>query len=200
MRPTRGFIPRIVIEPREKILRTAFAVLRTFGGPGQPYPPIWPCSTRGLPCLRCCHRSGGLLLHRFTLACAALEQARKRFCLQPAAECNLHRRFAFCGTFRGRILANPTPWRYQARRPSVPKRRSPDFPPARIALRRLHQRSPAPPAGFHYKGKGHVKSSEFPAGRHSCMCGMSHIANVNGRRTTALAVARGARGAYHFGQ
>ncbi len=37
-------------------------------GPGQPSPPIWPCSTRGLPCLRCHHRSGGLLPHLFTLA------------------------------------------------------------------------------------------------------------------------------------
>ena len=37
-------------------------------GPGQPSPPIWPCSTRGLPCPRCCHRGGGLLPHLFTLA------------------------------------------------------------------------------------------------------------------------------------
>ena len=36
-------------------------------GPGQPSPPIWPCTTRGLPCLPCCHGSGGLLPHRFTL-------------------------------------------------------------------------------------------------------------------------------------
>ncbi len=37
-------------------------------GPGRPSPPIWPCTTRGFPCLRCCHRSGGLLPHLFTLA------------------------------------------------------------------------------------------------------------------------------------
>jgi len=96
MQPTRGF---------------------TCIGPGQPYPPIWPCSTRGFPCLRCRHRSGGLLPHRFTLACASLELACERFCLSPAAERIPHWRFRFCGTVRSRILANPAPWRYQARRP-----------------------------------------------------------------------------------
>ena len=34
---------------------------------GQLSPPIWPCTTRGLPCPRCYHRGGGLLPHRFTL-------------------------------------------------------------------------------------------------------------------------------------
>ncbi len=63
-----------------------FAVLRIFIELGQLFPPIWPCSTRGLPCLRCRHRSGGLLPHRFTLTCAAPKQARERFCLLPAAE------------------------------------------------------------------------------------------------------------------
>ncbi len=29
--------------------------------------PIWPCSVRGLPCLRYHYRSGGLLPHLFTL-------------------------------------------------------------------------------------------------------------------------------------
>ena len=41
---------------------------RAFGEPGRLSPPIWPCTTRGFPCLRCCHRSGGLLPHLFTLA------------------------------------------------------------------------------------------------------------------------------------
>src|SRR6266436_7591827 len=36
--------------------------------PGRLSPPIWPCTTRGFPCPRCCHRSGGLLPHLFTLA------------------------------------------------------------------------------------------------------------------------------------
>src|SRR5713226_9896593 len=35
---------------------------------GRLSPPIWPCTTRGFPCLRCRHRSGGLLPHLFTLA------------------------------------------------------------------------------------------------------------------------------------
>src|SRR5258707_11403803 len=38
------------------------------GEPGRFSPPIWPCTTRGFPCLRCRHRSGGLLPHLFTLA------------------------------------------------------------------------------------------------------------------------------------
>src|SRR5580704_1653308 len=36
--------------------------------PGRLSPPIWPCTTRGFPCLVCCHTSGGLLPHLFTLA------------------------------------------------------------------------------------------------------------------------------------
>ena len=36
--------------------------------PGRLSPPIWPCTTRGFPCPRCYHRSGGLLPHLFTLA------------------------------------------------------------------------------------------------------------------------------------
>ena len=35
--------------------------------PGRLSPPIWPCTTRGFPCLVCLHTSGGLLPHRFTL-------------------------------------------------------------------------------------------------------------------------------------
>src|SRR5712692_1209787 len=36
--------------------------------PGRLSPPIWPCTTRGFPCPRCCHQGGGLLPHLFTLA------------------------------------------------------------------------------------------------------------------------------------
>jgi len=51
---------------------------------GQLSPPIWPCTTRGLPCPRHYCRGGGLLPHRFTLtkryhlpqpACAGCFQA-----------------------------------------------------------------------------------------------------------------------------
>jgi hypothetical protein len=41
---------------------------RALNEPGRLSPPIWPCTTRGFPCLRCHHRSGGLLPHLFTLA------------------------------------------------------------------------------------------------------------------------------------
>src|SRR5258707_4954866 len=49
------------------------------GEPGRLSPPIWPCTTRGFPCLRCCHRSGGLLPHLFTLAkrCVHVEAGRQ---------------------------------------------------------------------------------------------------------------------------
>ena len=45
-----------------------FTCVNALGEPGRLSPPIWPCTTRGFPCLRCCHRSGGLLPHLFTLA------------------------------------------------------------------------------------------------------------------------------------
>ena len=94
-------------------------------GPGQPSPPIWPCSTRGFPCPECRHPGGGLLPHLFTLAkCARPMEASPRFCRGPAAGCESHRRYIFCGTFRGRDFAfrlrgtrDATPWRYQARCP-----------------------------------------------------------------------------------
>jgi hypothetical protein len=47
---------------------SAFAFANLLIEPGRLSPPIWPCTTRGFPGLRCCHRSGGLLPHLFTLA------------------------------------------------------------------------------------------------------------------------------------
>jgi hypothetical protein len=41
--------------------------LTALGEPGRLSPPIWPCTTRGFPCLACCQTSGGLLPHLFTL-------------------------------------------------------------------------------------------------------------------------------------
>jgi hypothetical protein len=46
--------------------------------PGQLSPPIWSCTARGLPCLRHCWRSGGLLPHLFTLTSAALHGKMSR--------------------------------------------------------------------------------------------------------------------------
>jgi hypothetical protein len=92
---------------------------RGFNGPGQPFPPIWPCSARGFPCRPDHSGRGGLLPHRFTLARAHWPiSTNLRFCLRPVMEASERGRSGFCGTFRGRILANPTPWRYQARRPA----------------------------------------------------------------------------------
>ena len=58
--------------PRENALcnarREAVHHKSILSEPGRLSPPIWPCTTRGFPCLRCCHRSGGLLPHLFTLA------------------------------------------------------------------------------------------------------------------------------------
>lgn len=48
--------------------REAVECKSVLGEPGRLSPPIWPCTTRGFPCPRCCHRSGGLLPHLFTLA------------------------------------------------------------------------------------------------------------------------------------
>ena len=47
--------------------------------------PVWPCSGWGLPSRPVTRLAGGLLPHRFTLACARLAG---------------HRRFVLCGTFR----------------------------------------------------------------------------------------------------
>jgi len=62
----------IAPSPREGALcsgdREAVDRLSALSEPGRLSPPIWPCTTRGFPCLRCCHRSGGLLPHLFTLA------------------------------------------------------------------------------------------------------------------------------------
>ena len=38
-----------------------------------PGSPIWPCTRWGLPCLRACAQSGGLLPHLFTLTGASFE-------------------------------------------------------------------------------------------------------------------------------
>ena len=106
--------------------RKRFSRLRiALGEPGRLSPPIWPCTTRGFPCLRCCHRSGGLLPHLFTLAkrnkhCEGVSQVY----LRDATEL-LRRRSIFCGTFRELLnqyeasLAStePLPRRYLARCP-----------------------------------------------------------------------------------
>ncbi len=64
-----------------------FAREQTLYGPGQPSPPIWPCTTRGFPCPECHHPGGGLLPHLFTLTRAVRpKEAGSRLFLKPAAE------------------------------------------------------------------------------------------------------------------
>jgi len=52
---------RLAPSQRERVLSNAL------DEPGRLSPPIWPCTTRGFPCLVCHHTSGGLLPHLFTL-------------------------------------------------------------------------------------------------------------------------------------
>jgi hypothetical protein len=73
-------------------------------GTGRPSLPIWPCSRWGLPCHGRCRSRGGLLPHRFTLACAPANRS--------------HRRSALCCTVRRRLAAPPR--RYLAARPPEP--------------------------------------------------------------------------------
>ena len=109
------------IERFREIHRNGSQRKRLFG-PGQPSPPIWPCSTRGFPCLRHCCRSGGLLRHLFTLTrCARPEEASPRYYLGPAAEAFAHRRSIFCGTFRSRSAKRAFA-RFAAQPPGVTRR------------------------------------------------------------------------------
>ena len=109
-------------------------------GPGQPSPPIWPCTARGLPCRGHCCPRGGLLPYRFTLT--KWRDLRRPHEVWPRADhrCRVHRRFIFCGTVR-----SPTP-ESGVRPPGVTRRaalRSPDFPPG-FSLSGFTQRSPSP--------------------------------------------------------
>ncbi len=82
--------------------------------PGWLSPPIWPCTTRGLPCRPDYSGRGGLLPHRFTLTCAiAFRNPLARTAFRPSEgfpsaghRGALHRRFIFCGTVRNRLPAS----------------------------------------------------------------------------------------------
>jgi hypothetical protein len=87
-RPTRrgdhSSRPQIApgLEQPTRGCQTACPCGRDVNGPGQPFPPIWPCFARGLPCPRCCHRGGGLLPHLFTLTkCDGRERRAQGFAL-----------------------------------------------------------------------------------------------------------------------
>ena len=73
--PSATTVARRLLRPTRDHYRRATAV------------PAWPCSEWGLPSRPVTRLAGGLLPHRFTLACAVLERTT-------------HRRSDFCGTFR----------------------------------------------------------------------------------------------------
>jgi hypothetical protein len=66
---TPAAYPRVALNDGLRHCRgRTLTLVSVLSEPGRLSPPIWPCTTRGFPCLRCCHRSGGLLPHLFTLA------------------------------------------------------------------------------------------------------------------------------------
>jgi len=141
--------------------------------PGRLSPPIWPCTTRGFPCLRCHHRSGGLLPHLFTLAKPSqLFEDASQVSLFDVTE--LHSAGGlfsvalsvtpcsgdFTSPLQLRPLALPgalpmlrvpltiprTPFGVRKRPAS---QRCPDFPPALALQRRLYAATPSASAGDH---------------------------------------------------
>ena len=103
--------------------------LRKLGEPGRLSPPIWPCTTRGFPCLVCCQTSGGLLPHRFTLTGkSAFGKTLGRFPCRPSQKLS-----SAGGLFSVALSVTPLP-----APPGVTRRvalfpadagRCPDFPP-----------------------------------------------------------------------
>src|SRR5215470_14852282 len=79
--PTRGFSFAAAFAATNEAHLLQEGVLNE---PGRLSPPIWPCTTRGFPCLVCRQTSGGLLPHRFTLACGISFETSCRFpCSMP---------------------------------------------------------------------------------------------------------------------
>jgi len=126
--PTRGFSFLAACAARNRARPLAGT---TLNGPGQPSPPIWSCTTRGLPCRRHYCRRGGLLPHLFTLTCARTMQTSRRFFLRSATGL----RFAG-GIFSVALsvtlpLARPRPLALPGALPTpLTRLRCPDFPPA----------------------------------------------------------------------
>jgi len=94
--------------------------------PGQLCPPIWSCTSRGLPCPRCCHRGGGLLPHLFTLTGEGSRwKMSRRFSSGISPGCSAGGIFSVAlsvtrleSTVRSDCATKSVPWRYQARCPS----------------------------------------------------------------------------------
>jgi hypothetical protein len=179
--PTRGLLSATT-QLLALLRRKRFPLSRiTLGEPGRLSPPIWPCTTRGFPCLRCCHRSGGLLPHLFTLTKRNMHFEDVPQVYLRDASVLLRRRSIFCGTFRERSRCRrskpsppePLPRRYLARRPySSPalaslRRRCPDFPPAQPSYDDQASDHPAHPLLQLYLGNGHTdRQLRKPNSRH----------------------------------
>jgi len=141
--------------------------------PGRLSPPIWPCTTRGFPCLRCHHRSGGLLPHLFTLAkrCVLFEDVSQVSLRDATVLRSAGGLFSVALSVALRVAQalacapHCAPWRYQARCPvkssaphnvkSVRQDGVRTFLPFQLCsggftspLFRRNQRSPGPPANF----------------------------------------------------
>jgi hypothetical protein len=170
-RPTRGFSIYDGLRLRG---RSAFIFHeRSLSEPGRLSPPIWPCTTRGFPCPRCCHRSGRLLPHLFTLAkrCGHFEDVSQVSLCDATALHSAGGLFSVALSVAPRVaqaLAGAphcAPWRYQARCPvkssaphkvkSVPQDGVRTFLPPQPCsdgftppLLRRDQRSPGPPATY----------------------------------------------------
>ena len=94
--------------------------------PGQLCPPIWSCTSRGLPCPRCCHRGGGLLPHLFTLTGEGSRwKMSRRFSSGLSPGCFAGGIFSVAlsvtrleSTVRSDCATKNVPWRYQARCPN----------------------------------------------------------------------------------
>jgi hypothetical protein len=149
---TPAAYPRVALDDRLLHRRgSALTCASALSEPGRLSPPIWPCTTRGFPCLRCCHRSGGLLPHLFTLAKLSerFEDVSQVFLRDATVLLSAGGIFSVALSVNGgtgfspyfpllhRLKSvPPPPWRYQARCPiSSPalaslRRRCPDFPPA----------------------------------------------------------------------
>jgi hypothetical protein len=174
--PTRGLLSattQLLAPPRRK--RSPLSRI-TLGEPGRLSPPIWPCTTRGFPCLRCCHRSGGLLPHLFTLTneTSCSKTSRRFTCKMPPC-CSAGGLFSVAlsvnrshNARRTSHHANRSPgvtWRvalYPERARSAPKgypspalaslrRRCPDFPPAQPSYDDQASDHPAHPLPVLYR-------------------------------------------------
>ncbi len=148
--------------------------------PGRLSPPIWPCTTRGFPCPRCYHRSGGLLPHLFTLAkrCVRFEDVPQVSLRDATVLRSAGGLFSVALSVALRVAQalacapRCAPWRYQARCPvkssaphnvkSVPQDGVRTFlPPSHLAMTKPAITRPA--RHSYYTARTSVWTAEIPA-------------------------------------